>query len=61
VGVTRGLHSHQGLIMGVTWGLVQLKSKLIHGLGTWSGWLALVGPVASEEGQFGLCLLIPLP
>ena len=61
MGVTIESPSHGGLVMGAIGGLVQLKSKLTQGLGTWSGWLALGGPVAPEEGQFVFCLSIPLP
>lgn len=47
--------------MSVTVALVQPKFSLTQGLATWSGRLALVGPVASEEGYFGFVFSIPLP
>jgi len=49
---TGGLQWHGGLVIGVNGGLIQSKSKLTQGLGTWSGWLALGGPVALNEAQF---------
>jgi len=34
---------------GSEWGFRLVKSKWIQGLGTWSGWLSLGGPVAPEK------------
>ena len=61
MGANRWLQSLGGIFMGENGGYRILKSKFTQGLGTWSGWLFLGGPIAPEKGQFGLVLLISLP
>ncbi len=51
MGTTRDFQLLEGLVIGATRGLVQLKDRLTHGLGTWSDWLAPRGPVAPKKGM----------
>ena len=59
VHATRGFQSHGGLFISVI-GALDHSNKLSQGLSTHKCWLALEGPVASEEGYIGLVLSIAL-